>query len=102
MPAGQSRSGDGGATVYWTPNPDCTGYISGLSVYTEVVGAWTRVDGFHTAASGAQGAKLYVKVFKAEAGGSLQAHLDDVRTAPVVFRDGFELGGLGGWSSSVP
>lgn len=98
----QGVSGDGGVTVSWFLNPGCDSYISGLSVFSDVTGPWTPKIGFHTAPAGAQSAGVYVQVYKVDDGGSLNALIDDVVFAAILFRDGFENGDLLGWSGVSP
>lgn len=100
--AGQGSTGDGGITVYWYDSPACDTYISGLSVASDVTGNWTPVSDFQIAPAGAESAKVFVKVFKLDAGGSLNALVDDVVVEPVLFQDGFETGNTNSWSVVFP
>ncbi len=102
VPSGQGIAGFGGVTVYWYGDPGCSSYITGLLVNSDVTGAWTSVVDYRTAPSGAQSARVYVTVHKADVGGSLNALADDVGFEPVLFHSGFESGDFSGWSATIP
>ena len=86
FPGGQSSAGSAEILVYWTQQPGCNGFLSGVSV-TQALGqfpndAWNPVAGGLKAPDGAASARVQLGILKTPAGGSLAAKFDNVVFAP--------------------
>jgi len=102
IPASQGVTGDAGFSAYWMTGADCTGYLSGLSVETDVTGVWWPASDVFTAPAGSHGARVNIKVYKSQIGGSLTAYIDNIVFEPVLFADDFDSLDTSAWSASVP
>ncbi len=99
---GQSETGHGGLTVYWTPNPDCSGWLAGGTAQSSAIGDWERTSELVVAPTGAISARVMLAVNKTETTGEFSVSVDDVFFIPVLFADGFESGDDSAWSDVVP
>jgi Carbohydrate binding domain len=102
IPASQGVMGNAGFSAYWMSGADCTGYLGGLSVETDVTGVWWPASDTFTAHAGSHAARVNIKVLKSEIGGSLTASIDNIVFEPVLFADDFDSQDTSAWSASVP
>lgn len=104
-PSGQSETGHAHLLVQWYSEPDCTGQLGVFSTYgfpSTTADVWLTDHGVDLAPSGTQTARLRLSVWKNEAGGTLDAHFDNVVFEAWIFVDGFDSGDTSVWSSTVP
>lgn len=80
IPAGQPTSGNATVTLFWAPEPDCNGFISGqVGIRQNDRGAWTILQDIVTAPPGAASVRISLTVFKTVANGTLEAWFDRLR-----------------------
>jgi len=105
LPTGQDRTGYAGIGLTWYTEAGCSGSIVGDQPrsYQSTFGTWGAEDDTVVAPSGAVSVRFVAYASKAEAGGTLIAHFDNLffRLA-TLFSDGFESGDTGQWSSATP
>jgi hypothetical protein len=104
IPDGQSRTGDAMIGLRWYDGPDCAGNVVGGQPRrsTSVVGSWVRLEALdEIAPAGAFSALFLAFPSKAEAGGTLVAHFDELNFNHSIFHNGFETGDCWDWSTSV-
>jgi hypothetical protein len=107
IPSGQVETGHAYLLVQFYTGTGCSSFIGFADtdpVFSTTTDVWVARTRRVWAPAGTQSARLRLSVWKNEAGGSLDAHFDNVgfESAALVFIDGFESGDVSAWTWSTP